>query len=65
MQIQTTDDDKEIEECLGLVLDSARLGLMHETVDVNHIASYTSELPSLRPSSSSRLQRLTNSPYRL
>lgn len=50
MQIQTTDDDKEIVECLELVLDSARLGLMHETVDVNHITSYTSELPSLCPS---------------
>lgn len=46
MQIQTSDDDSEIEECLELVLDSARLGLMHESIDVNHIASYTSELLS-------------------
>lgn len=44
MQIQTSDDDDEIRGCLGLVLDSARLGLMHESVDVNHISSYTSKL---------------------
>ena len=42
-QIQTSDDDNEIQECLELVLDSARLGLMHESIDVNHITSYTSE----------------------
>lgn len=55
MQIQTTDDDDEIQECLELVLDSARLGLMHETVDVNHITSYTSESPS-RPPRPSKIQ---------
>lgn len=44
MQIQTSDNDTEIEECLELVLDSARLGLMHESIDVNHITSYTSGL---------------------
>lgn len=43
-QIQTSDDDNEIEQCLELVLDSARLGLMHESIDVNHITSYTSGL---------------------
>ena len=47
MQIQTSDDDGEIQECLELVLDSARLGLMHESIDVNHITSYTSELLSM------------------
>jgi meiotically up-regulated gene 157 (Mug157) protein len=41
MQIQTSDDDDEIRECLTLVLDSAPLGLLHESVDVNHITSYT------------------------
>ncbi|PKS05863.1 hypothetical protein jhhlp_007692 [Lomentospora prolificans] len=41
IQAQTSDDDNEIEECLQLVLKSARLGLMHESVDVNHISSYT------------------------
>ena len=43
IQAQTSDDDNEIEECLQLVLKSARLGLMHESVDVNHISSYTSK----------------------
>ncbi|CAI4213008.1 unnamed protein product [Parascedosporium putredinis] len=41
IQAQTSEDDEEIEGCLQLVLQSARLGLMHESVDVNHIASYT------------------------
>jgi meiotically up-regulated gene 157 (Mug157) protein len=43
IQAQTSDDDEEIEECLELVIRSAPLGLMHESVNVNHIASYTSE----------------------
>lgn len=43
IQAQTSEDDEEIEGCLQLVLQSARLGLMHESVDVNHIASYTSK----------------------
>ncbi len=42
IQAQTSDDDDEITECLDLVLKSARLGLIHESVDVNYIATYTS-----------------------
>ncbi len=41
IQAQTSDNDTEIMECLDLVLKSARLGLIHESVDVNHIMSYT------------------------
>ncbi|KAI6369282.1 hypothetical protein MCOR25_004463 [Pyricularia grisea] len=41
MQAQTSDDDDEINECLQLVLKSALLGLVHESVDVNQITSYT------------------------
>lgn len=42
MQARTTDDDEEIQECLSLVLNSARLGLVHESISVNHVRSYTS-----------------------
>lgn len=42
VQAQTSDDDDEIKECIGLVLDSAKLGLVHESVNVNYAASYTS-----------------------
>lgn len=49
IQAQTSEDDKEITECLDLVLRSARLGLVHESVDVNHITSYTSKLLDSRP----------------
>ena len=66
MQIQTSDDDSEIEECLEMVLDSARLGLMHESVDVNHITSYTSELRFPPPHTSLVVcSWLTISRYRL
>ncbi|KAL0944605.1 DUF1237 domain protein [Colletotrichum truncatum] len=41
IQAQTSDKDEEITECLDLVLRSARLGLVHESVEVNHITSYT------------------------
>ena len=41
IQAQTSDDDDEIQGCLDLVLSSARLGLIHESVDVNHVAAYT------------------------
>lgn len=43
VQARTSDDDDEITECLDLVLRSSRLGLIHESVDVNMIGSYTSE----------------------
>ncbi|KAI1487711.1 hypothetical protein F5X96DRAFT_672411 [Biscogniauxia mediterranea] len=41
IQAQTSDDDEEIVECLKLVLHSSRLGLVHESVNVNLITSYT------------------------
>ncbi|RDW80829.1 hypothetical protein BP5796_05527 [Coleophoma crateriformis] len=41
LQIMTTDDDKEIEELLGLVLKASRLGLVHESINVNQIVDYT------------------------
>lgn len=41
VQARTSDDDKEITECLNLVLDASPLGLIHESVDVNWPSSYT------------------------
>ncbi|KAF3352922.1 hypothetical protein VDGD_10137 [Verticillium dahliae] len=41
IQAQTSDDDAEITKSLQLVLQSASLGLVHESVDVNFITSYT------------------------
>lgn len=40
-QARTSDDDTEITECLDYVLKSAKLGLVHESIDVNFAASYT------------------------
>lgn len=41
MQAQTTDNDKEISECLELVLRSSELGLVHESIDVERVSQYT------------------------
>lgn len=41
MQAQTSDDDEEIMGCLQLVLNSSLLGLIHESVNVNFVHSYT------------------------
>ncbi|RDA85164.1 hypothetical protein CP532_1580 [Ophiocordyceps camponoti-leonardi (nom. inval.)] len=41
MQAQTSDNDDEIKKCLDLVLKSSRLGLVHESVDVDHVRQYT------------------------
>ncbi|KAI2619183.1 glycoside hydrolase family 125 protein [Hypoxylon sp. NC1633] len=41
VQAQTSDDDDEITECLKLVLKSSKLGLIHESVNVNIIHHYT------------------------
>ncbi|RCI09034.1 hypothetical protein L249_4937 [Ophiocordyceps polyrhachis-furcata BCC 54312] len=41
MQAQTSDNDDEIKQCLDLVLKSSRLGLVHESVDVDHVRQYT------------------------
>ncbi|KAH6635209.1 Six-hairpin glycosidase-like protein [Chaetomium sp. MPI-SDFR-AT-0129] len=41
IQAQTSDNDEEIMGCLQLVLSSSKLGLIHESVNVNHAGSYT------------------------
>jgi meiotically up-regulated gene 157 (Mug157) protein len=41
MQAMTSDDDKEITECITLVLKASRLGLVHESINVNRIIDYT------------------------
>ncbi|KAI0396732.1 glycoside hydrolase family 125 protein [Xylariaceae sp. FL0594] len=41
VQARTSDDDEEISSCLDLVLRSSKLGLIHESVNVNVISSYT------------------------
>jgi meiotically up-regulated gene 157 (Mug157) protein len=41
IQARTSDDDKEIKECIDLVLNSAKLGLVHESIDVEHITQFT------------------------
>lgn len=49
IQAQTTDNDAEIVGCLDYVLKTAKLGLIHESVDVNSGYAYTSEIP-IKPS---------------
>ena len=41
LQAMTSDDDKEIGECIDLVLRASRLGLVHESINVNRIHDYT------------------------
>ncbi|KAH7327850.1 hypothetical protein B0I35DRAFT_2563 [Stachybotrys elegans] len=41
VQAQTSDDDEEIQECLNLVLKSSKLGLVHESIDVQFASQYT------------------------
>jgi meiotically up-regulated gene 157 (Mug157) protein len=41
VQAMTSDSDDEITRCINLVRDSSLLGLIHESVDVNNIRSYT------------------------
>ncbi|KAK4103515.1 glycoside hydrolase family 125 protein [Parathielavia hyrcaniae] len=41
VQAQTSDDDEEIMGCLQLVLKSSKLGLIHESVNVDYARSYT------------------------
>ncbi|ORY59730.1 uncharacterized protein BCR38DRAFT_498577 [Pseudomassariella vexata] len=41
IQAQTSDNDAEILDCIDLVLKSSKLGLVHESVDVNSLGSYT------------------------
>ncbi len=42
VQAMTSDDDKEIMECLNLVKNASRLGLVHESVHVDRLSEYTS-----------------------
>lgn len=39
----TSDDDEEIEENISAVLNSSKLGLVHESINVRNIRDYTSE----------------------
>lgn len=41
VQAYTSDSDSEIKECIDLVRDSSLLGLVHESINVNHIKQYT------------------------
>ncbi|KAI9751621.1 MAG: hypothetical protein M1815_001037 [Lichina confinis] len=41
VQAMTSDDDDEIMECLKTVRNSSRLGLVHESINVNHVTQYT------------------------
>lgn len=41
LQAMTSDDDAEIMGCVNLVLKASRLGLVHESINVNHILDYT------------------------
>jgi meiotically up-regulated gene 157 (Mug157) protein len=43
LQVMTTENDTEIIESLDLVLRASRLGLVHESINVNRIREYTSE----------------------
>jgi len=45
----TSDDDKEISECINLVLHASKLGLVHESINVNRILDYTRKLISPLP----------------
>lgn len=44
LQAMTSEDDAEIKESLALVLKASRLGLVHESINVNRIKDYTSKL---------------------
>lgn len=41
VQAMTTDSDSEITECINLVRNSSLLGLVHESINVNDINTYT------------------------
>lgn len=41
IQAQTSGDDEEIKKCIDLVLKSSKLGLVHESVNVNYARQYT------------------------
>jgi uncharacterized protein len=41
VQALTTDDDAEIIDCINAVRTSSRLGLVHESINVDAITDYT------------------------
>ena len=41
LQAQTTDDEQEIKACIEQVLKSSKLGLIHESVNVDYARQYT------------------------
>jgi meiotically up-regulated gene 157 (Mug157) protein len=41
LQAMTSDNDTEISHCIKLVLSASSLGLIHESINVNHIHDYT------------------------
>lgn len=41
LQAMTSEDDEEITKCLEMVLKSSKLGLVHESINVNRIRDYT------------------------
>lgn len=45
VQAMTSDDDEEIMASIKYVKNSSKLGLVHESVDVNFLKSYTSKIP--------------------
>ena len=43
VQAMTSDNGDEIRQCLNDVRDTSKLGLIHESVNVNIVTDYTSE----------------------
>jgi len=41
LQAMTSDNDTEISQCVDLVLNASKLGLVHESINVNRIHDYT------------------------
>lgn len=41
LQAMTSTNDTEIMECVNLVKSASRLGLIHESINVNRISDYT------------------------
>ena len=46
VQAMTSNDEEEIKECLNDVRDTSKLGLIHESVNVNRVSDFTSKSPS-------------------
>ena len=50
VQAMTSNNEAEIRQCLSDVRDTSRLGLTHESVNVNRVTDYTSESAPDKPS---------------